>query len=234
MEKPLSLSLHYSANLRGDLAMLPQLFTFIQRLKANTAPGSLLLDLGNACDEAVWHCRQTAGRSMLIALDGMGYHAANVEGALEAQVRKQVEELVSMALVDRDNDWRYRAAGFGESSNASNVDNDSSEDSQDSQDIEISLRARPSAMPVRLQIRLAPAERTRIDGNTLSLQTVRAGQVGAARVAFDELRHAPRLIDSAIHNLPPQTPPNPSIAGVIEFVASEARLFHKKQSQPTS
>ena len=33
MEKPLSLSLLYTANLRGDIALLPQLFTFLQRLK---------------------------------------------------------------------------------------------------------------------------------------------------------------------------------------------------------
>ena len=104
MEKPLSLSLLYSANLRGDIALLPQLFTFIQRLKPEGGPGNLILDLGKACDGAVPHCRQTGGRSMLIALDGMGYHAANIEGALDPQDRRQVDKQVSMALVDSAND----------------------------------------------------------------------------------------------------------------------------------
>ncbi|MCY4071012.1 MAG: hypothetical protein OXG60_06915 [Chloroflexi bacterium] len=207
MEKPLSLSLLYSANLRGDIALLPQLFTFMQRLKPGEGPGSLIVDLGKACDDAAPHCRQTGGRSMLIALDGMGYHAANIEGALDPRDRGRVDEQVTMALVDSANDWRYRL---------SPLDNAS-----------IRLTLRPNSAPARLQICLAPAERTRMDGNVLFLRDVCAGQVGAVSV---DLRPSPRLTDSAIHDLPPDTPPNASIAGAIEFIESEARLFHSRSA----
>ncbi len=211
MAKPLSLSLIYSANLRGDIALLPRLFTFLQRLKQAAGPDSLILDLGKSCDGAVWHCRQTAGRSMLIALDGMGYHAANVAEALDATNRKQVAEQVTMALVDRANPWRYRLPQFADAS----------------EDAGIRLTIMPSAMPARLQICLAPAERTRLDGHVLYLQNVCAGQVGTVSV---DLRGSPRIRHRAIQDLPPDTPPNPSIAGAIEFIESEARFFHRKRS----
>ncbi|MCY4021684.1 MAG: hypothetical protein OXG39_19955 [Chloroflexi bacterium] len=211
MEKPLSLSLLYSANLRGDIALLPRLFTFIQRLKSNEGLGSLILDLGKACHGAVPHCRQTGGRSMLIALDGMGYHAANIEGALDARDRRRVDEQVTMALVDRANDWRYRAPPR--------------------EDTGIRLTLRPNSAPARLQICLEPAGRTRMEGNVLFLRDVCAGQVGTASV---DLRPSPRLRDSAILDLPPDTPPNPGITSAIEFIESEARLFHRKRSQSAS
>ena len=208
MEKPLSLSLLYTANLRGDIALLPQLFTFLQRLKPDEGSGSLILDLGNACDDAAWHCQQTAGRSMLILLDGMGYHAANIDGALDAHNRTRVDEQVTMALVDRANDWHYHVPPLDDTS--------------------IRLTVRPNAAPARLQVCLAPAERTRIDGKDLFLRDVHAGQVGTVRI---DLRGSPRITDHAIHDLPSDTPPNSSIAGAIEFVESEARLFNKNQSK---
>ena len=206
MEKPLSLSLLYSANLRGDIALLPQLFTFMQRLKPEEGP-CLILDLGNACDDAAPHCRQTGGRSMLIALDGMGYHAANIAGALDARNRKLVDKQVTMALVDDANDWRYRLPPL--------------------EDTGIWLTLKPNSRSARLQICLGPDERTRLDGNVLFLRDVCAGQVGTVSV---DLRRSPRVTDSAIHDLPPDTPPNPSIAGAIEFIESEARLFHSRSA----
>jgi len=205
MDEPLSLSLLYSANLRGDIALLPQLFTFMQRLKPGEDPGRLILDLGNACHGAAPHCRQTGGRSMLIALDGMGYHAANIEGALDARNRRRVDAQVAMALVDSANDWRYRPPSLADAS--------------------IRLTLQPNSGPARLQICLAPAERTRMDGNVLFLRDVRAGQVGAVSV---DLRQSPRVTESAIHDLPPATPPNPGITSAIEFIESEARLFHSR------
>ncbi len=208
MEKPLSLSLLYSANLRGDIALLPRLFTFMRRLKPEEGLGSLILDLGKACDDAAPHCQQTGGRSMLIALDGMGYHAANIEGALDARNRRLVDQQVTMALVDSAKDWRYRLPPF--------------------ENTGIQLTLKPNSRSARLQICLAPDERTRLDGNVLFLRDVSAGQVGTVSV---DLRRSPRVTDSAIHELPPDTPPNPSIAGAIEFIESEARLFHSRKAR---
>lgn len=216
MAAPLSLRLLYSANLRGDMWLLPRLFSFMQRLKTETGRDCLLLDLGNACSDAVWHCRQTDGRSMLIALDGMGYHAANVDGTLDAPNRQQLATQVTTALVDREHDWRYKAPAIA--------------------DTGIVLTLRPSAKrqcaqpqnEARLQICLMPARQTHIKGRTLFLRDVCAGQVGAAHI---DLRGTPCVMSHAIHDLPPNTPPNPSIAGTVEFVQAEARLYHKNRGK---
>ena len=143
METPLSLSLRYTAGIAGDLALLPRLHSFLQRLKAAEGQGALLLDLGGSCADSVWHCRATGGRSALIVLDGMGYHAANVEGALDADSRAKLAQQVTLALVDRHNHWRYhRVSGR-----------------------EVIVALRPAAPDERLQILLEPAASTRLDGN---------------------------------------------------------------------
>ena len=107
MDKPLSLTLRYSANIAGDLALLPRLHNFLQRLQAADGSRPLLLDLGGSCAESAWHCRATGGRSALIVLDGMGYHAANVAGALDADNREKLAGQVTLALVDCARDWAY-------------------------------------------------------------------------------------------------------------------------------
>jgi len=205
MDEPLSLSLLYTANIAGDLALLPRLFTFLQRLKSEARPPVLLFDLGGSCADDVWHCRETAGRSALIALDGMGYHAANVAGALDPENRDRLAQQVTMGLVDAERDWLCPAplADWG-----------------------IRATLRPRRHSAGLQIALSPAESARIKGNALFLQAVGLGQVGAAAVEFCA---APALISARIHTLPPDTPPNPSIAGTVEFIEAEARLLAKKR-----
>ena len=208
MEAPLSLRLLYTSNLRGDIALLPRLYTFLQRLKTGDSRDTLLLDLGNACNDLVWHCQQTGGRSMLIVLDGMGYHAANIDGALDALNRERLAKQVTLALVDRTNDWRLRL--------------------QAKDDRYITATVNPNEDAPSLQVCLAPAEDCHVDGNVLYLRELQNGQVGS--VIFD-IGKSPRILAATIRDLPPDTPPNPSIAGAVEFVESEARLFQKKQSK---
>lgn len=208
MEKPLSLSLRYTAGIAGDLALLPRMFTFLQRLKAAEGQGALLLDLGGSCADSVWHCRATGGRSTLIVLDGMGYHAANVEGALDTENRGKLAEQVTLALVDAAQDWSYSVPP--------------------ARDPGIVVRLRPRKCAARLQIALAPAPETRIKGNSLRLRQVEAGQVGEVVV---DLRGRPRLVSATVHDMPPDTPPNPSIAGAVEFVEAEARYYLRRQSE---
>lgn len=206
METPLSLTLRYTAGIAGDLALLPRLHTFLQRLKAAEGHGALLLDLGGSCADSVWHCRATGGRSALIVLDGMGYHAANVEGALDADNRAKLAQQVTLALVDRHNHWRYRQAS----------------------EREVIVALRPAAPDERLQILLEPAASTRLDGKILRLQAVSRGQVGEAVV---DLGGNPRLVSATAHTMPADTPPNPSIAGAVEFVEAEARFYQRQQSE---
>ncbi len=205
MEESLSLTLLYTADIGGDLALLPRLHTFLQRLKPADSQPTLLLDLGGSCAETVWHCRATAGRSTLIVLDGMGYHTANVEGTLDAENRDKLAAQVTLALVDERHDWRYHLPSV--------------------RDPSIVATLRPLASATHLQIMMKPAENTRIDGSVLRLQAVSAGQVGEAMVG---LRGGPRIASATVHDMPPDTPPNPSIAGAVDFVEAEARLFDRK------
>ena len=204
MEKPLSLQLLYTERIGGDLALLPRLHTFLQTLKRTERRATLLLDLGDACADAAWHCRATGGRSTLIVLDGMGYHAANVEGALDLENREKLGEQVTMGLVDRSRDWVYQVPPV--------------------RDPGIIATLRASERSARLQILLDPTETTRIEGNVLKLATVSAGQVGAVAV---DLQGHPRISAAGIHDMPPETAPNPSIAGTVDFVLSEARYYLK-------
>ena len=201
MEKPLSLTLLYTSHLGGDIRLLPRLYTFIQRLKPARRQGVLLFDLGHACADEVWHCRLTQGRSMLIALDGMGFHAANVAGA----DGRQVEAQMTMGLVDDGQDWSYHIPPIRDRSIIATVGTTDS--------------------AARLQICLSAADETRIQGNVLYLGDVRAGQVGLVRV---DLHSAPRITASGVHDMPSDTLPNPSLAATVEFVESEARYLQNK------
>ena len=204
MEEPLSLTLHYTSGIAGDLALLPRLHTFLQRLKGG-ARHCLLLDQGGSCSDAVWHCRDTGGRSALIVLDGMGYHAANVDGALTAEDRDKLTAQVTLAPIARHTHWRYSLSAAAA----------------------VSVALGPVAPDARLHIMLEPAKSTRLEGKTLRLQGVSKGQVGEAAV---DLQDEPSLLSACIHRMPAQTPPNPSIAGAVDFVLSEARYYQRRQT----
>lgn len=206
MEKPLSLTLLYTSNIRGDIRMLPRLYTLMQRLKPARRQGSLLLDLGHACADEVWHCRLTQGRSTLIVLDGMGYHAANVAGTLDPISRRKVAAQVTMALVDDSQDWHYQIPPVADSS--------------------ITVALRPKDPRARLQICLSPAAATAVQDNILYLRDVGGGQIGWVHLT---LHPVPRLVTAAVHDLPPHTPANPSLAAAVEFVESEAHYYHQKR-----
>ncbi len=207
MDAPLSLTLLYTAGIAGDLALLPRLHTFLQRLKPGDTRNTLLLDLGGSCSDAVWHCRATGNRSALIVLDGMGYHAANVEGLLDAENRAKLAQRVTLALVDRQNEWLCHLSPAAEGG--------------------IVTRLQPVENSAWLQIMLKPSESTCLEGKVLRLQGVYAGQVGEAAV---DMRGESSLVSACIHVMPADTPPNPSIAGAVDFVLSEARLFQRKQT----
>lgn len=207
MEKPLTLTVLYTANIRGDIHMLPRLYTFMQTLKPTERQGTLILDLGNSCADDVWHCAVTDGRSTLIVLDGMGYHAVNVADSLEAGHREKVADIVTMGLVDDEHRWHYHIPPVIDKS--------------------IQATLHPTDASSRLQICLSPAETTHIDGNTLYLADIQAKHIGIIHV---DIHDSPTITHQEQHQLPAQTPPNPTIVASVEFVESEARYFQKKQS----
>jgi hypothetical protein len=211
----LNLLILYTANIRGDLDRLPRLHTFIRQLKAQPVEEeaevmlcavepvparTLLLDLGGSCDPAVWHCAATGGRSSLIVLDAMGYDAAHVVLSPESRARLSAN-LLRLALVDADHPWTNG-------------------------DLLLSAGGNPARqVDCRLRILLAPADATQLNGDSLHLVDVEAGQVGLAQVQMD----APiRLIAQAVFDLPAFMPADPTISATVDFVLSEARYFQRK------
>lgn len=232
----------YTANLNGDLDLLPRLHTFIRYLKAlpvddeadvmlcavqPQTPRVLLLDLGNACAPDIWHCTATDGRSTLIALDAMGCTAANVAGVLTPESRLRLRDnLLGMALVDEEHDFHQdnllltvpRAGLYTLPPAVSSVD---SGDKQPA-------AAAHSRANIHLTISLTPAAATHLSDSTLHLADVHAGQIGTAQISF--LTRAPRLIAHAIFDVPPTTAPDPTLAAAVDFIQKEARFYSRNQS----
>ena len=209
MDKPLSLTLRYSANIAGDLALLPRLHTFLQRLNAADGARALLLDLGESCAESAWHCRATGGRSALIVLDGMGYHAANVAGALDAENRDKLAAQVTMALVDSARDWAYHMPPVRDPS------------------IIVRLRPRLFNGAARLADRAEAGRRKRASRAMYCGCAAWKPAVLAKRSST--CAGAAARVSATTHALPADTPPNPTIAGAVEFVEAEARYYLRQQ-----
>lgn len=215
METPLTIL--YTHNLRGDLDALPRLYTFLRQLKAlyaeqvvqvcaddpAAAPGRvLLLDLGESCAPDVWHCTVTNGRSVLVLLDGMGYDAARVSDA--PALRAKMGDGVSMALADGAHPHAIEDVLLTASTDA--LENNG----------------------YTLQINLSVAEATRMVGNRLYLAGLNGNQqVGTARLT--QVLGRWTLTAHEIHELPQRTLPDPTIAGSVDFVISEARYAQKRQ-----
>lgn len=212
------LTLLYTHNLRGDLNLLPNLHTFIKQLKQLRVEDdeddvmlcavqppvrkSLLMDMGNSCSANQWHCNVTGGRSALIVMDAMGYAAAHVTGQLAPGSRERMGDLVTMALVDIDHVWE-----------------------QDGILASPTLRGGTGAS---LQIVMQPGSAPSLTGRVFTPMTLKAGEVGVAHIAFP--LNQPQLMAHSVFPLPPNTPPDPTIAGTVEFVLDEARYFQKRQA----
>jgi hypothetical protein len=198
------LTVLYTANLRGDIERLPRLYTCLRQLQTQATGRILLLDAGEACAAGVWHCDVTRGRSMLLALDAMGYHAANATGYLTAAGRvKLAENLLNIAVLMEGEVWEQDGVAV------------TTDD--------------PPSQAQPLHIALTPASETRLDQHTLHLATINAGQVGAVHIGPAAGNGRLAILQTAIHTLPPTTLPDPTIAATVEFVLSEARYYQRRQ-----
>ena len=214
MDTPLSIL--YTGNLRGNLDLLPRLFTFLRTLRAQAqrfeddtnvdvcalqppARRLLLVDVGDSCSADVWHCAVTGGRSILMVLDAMGYDAVQVSGMLTTEARAQLDGAVQLALVDVDGGLALP-------------------------DLHVTAAAEPGYSG--LQFVLQAREDAVLDDKRLYPARLQPGEVGILHIAAG----TPRL--SAHHRfpLPATTPPDPTIAGTVDFVLSEARSLQKRRN----
>jgi hypothetical protein len=194
------LTLFYTGGLRGDLALLPRLYTFLRALRAElVAAGerTLLFDIGEACAPGVWHCDATGGRSALLALDAFGCDAARVDGLSAADRAKLDANLLRLFPVDAAHPWRMGdlcACADG------GVDTDNA-----------------------LCVVLAAGAATALTGRTLRLAGVRAGEIGVARVG-----PGAALLAASVHEMPAGTLPDATLTAVVDFVLEEARRYSQR------
>lgn len=153
----------YTYNLRGDLAILPRLHTFVQTLKRDLPQSVYLIDLGRSCVPDVWPCDVTQGRSTLLVLDAMGYSVAQVTDVLTPASRAKLTEQVMVALVDDDHPHVTDTIRF--------------------------LSHPPDERDDKLTVVMTPAVNTRFDGHILTLSPVEKGQIGLVRTEGEQLIH---------------------------------------------
>ncbi|MAU10138.1 MAG: hypothetical protein CL607_09975 [Anaerolineaceae bacterium] len=198
------LTIFYTSHIQGDLALLPRLYTFIQQQITTLGVKPLLLDLGESCTPDVWPCGITGGRSTLIVLDGMGYHAANVEGVLAEGERYKLSGAISLGLVDARYSWRY---------NVPPVQDD---------DMVVSLQPTPA---IGLNIVLASTPATTLQDRVLHLQSVQKRQLGIVTI---DLKGEPQLQSQSVLDMPPNLSPDATISAAVSFVEDEARYLENR------
>jgi hypothetical protein len=181
------LDVFVTANMQGDLDMLPRLYTAIRRARELVPNTALLIDTGRAWSAESWVCTATENRAPYFALDAMGYDAAFADGLSLAEFDKLRGEL-QMQLLASEAQFDYALNGvnlsFGVATNT------------DAASMQSGLVRVP--MPTRgLILHMT------LDAQTITQQTVL------------------RLTDAHL--------PDPTIAGAVEFIVSEARYYQKKR-----
>jgi len=200
---PSRIVIHYTANLHGDLALLPRLHTYLRRLRDARADAAqrILINLGESCAPDVWHCAATGGRSVLIGLDGMGY-TATVGESLSPADRAKLESHVSMALV-------YTGRPYVQG--------------------DLLFALHPTDGDGHLCVCMTPTREAHLHNRLLTLAPLERGHIGEVVIEGGGGQY--RMISSAVYALPADTPPDPTIAGVVDFIVSEARYFQRRQGE---
>lgn len=201
-------TIFYTQNLRGQLDVLPRLATLLNQQRASVTDGlRFVLDMGGSCEASVPVCQVTEGRAALMVLDAIGYDAANGVGVLTAEGwAKLVENPLNMKVVSSDN--AYVRDGIALAAEA------------------------PPAHPHRIHISLETAPELHLSlsesvpgGYTLRLPTLTGSALGVVRLSVTP--EAVSVVDVAQLPVTPHVLANPTIAGVVDFVRSEATYYDK-------
>ena len=179
-----------TANIQGELDMLPRLYTAIRRIKDSIDGTVLLIDTGRAWSPNSWICRATENRAPYIALDAMGYDAAVADG-LSPQEFDKVSAQVQMQLVVPGVQFNFASNAVG----LSFVPDESAET--------VSIQSARVRLPLPSQGAIL---HLKLENQTIAQQ------------------HTISITDT--------TPPDPTIAGAVEFIVSEARYYQKKRDTP--
>ena len=213
------LSILYTYNLRGDLDRLPRLYTFLRQLRAQAQR------FEDDDDVAVCAVQPPARRVLLVDAGNSCaadvWHCAVTGGrstlmVLDAMGYDAVH--VSGALVPGA---RERLADVVQ---LALVDADGGLALPD-----LRITAAPTPDASGLQFVLQPRADAKLDGHLLYPARLEAGEVGILHLTAG----TPRLSAHHRFRLPGATAPDPTIAGTVEFVLSEARYLQKRQADRT-
>ncbi|MBN2304370.1 MAG: hypothetical protein JXQ72_07845 [Anaerolineae bacterium] len=206
----------YTANLKGDLHLLPRLFTLIQqeRRSAHEANSlALLLDLGDTCALDSWVCPATQGRAPFLVLDAMGYDMALIGAGEQVSIppdslRRLLDTIMMrVALWNRPGHFTKRGITFHLASGTADF---------------------PAAEPG-----------IRIDRTTTALPGANAtppvlGDVARGHLARVTMAWPDWTVqDARLLPLPETTSPDPTIAAVVELVENEARHYAQQEGGVT-
>jgi len=202
-------TLLYTANLQGELALLPRLFTLIQQARHAAKGPTLLLDLGDSCALSAWVCQATHGRAPFLVFDSMGYDAALIGGPERVPIppsalRRLVADLVMPVVVwNRARTLQKRGVEFT---------------------LAPGNAPAPSGAPV------VRVERTRTALPAVGDAAPVLGDVAQGELACVEMSWPDWRVQSATrHAVNAQTPPDPTIAAVVELVEEEARAYTQRE-----
>ncbi len=203
-----TVTLLYTANLRGELHLLPKLFTLIRQARQEAEGPVFLLDLGDTCAPDAWVCQATHGRAPFLALDGMGYDAALI-GAREQvpippeSLRRLVADMIMPVII-----WQ-RTKTLTKPG--------------------VSITVAPGTPP--------PNEKAvvQVDRSTGALPAIGdsrpvLGDVMQGHLARVDLCWADWTVTAArTHSITDTTPADPTITAIVELVESEARHYTQTQ-----
>ncbi len=202
------LTLLYTANLRGELAILPRLFSLIRREQQAAPTPAVLLDLGDSCIVESWICEATQGRAPFLVLDSMGYDGAVIGGPERVPIppsslRKLAGDVSLRFIV-----WNRSAT----------------------------LSRRGASVMLVTGSAPAPEDTgfVRIDRAAATLPDVGAqpvlGDVPQGHLARVDIALPAWIVQAArLIELTPEVPADPTIAAVVELVESEARSYAQQQ-----
>lgn len=201
-----------TANLRGNLALLPRLFSLIQQERHAAAGLVLLLDLGDTCALEAWICRETTGRAPLIVLDGMGYDAALVGGPEDVSIPPEPLKRLAQQVQLKIMLW-HRVTTLTR------------------RDITLAVASGKAALPAGepgIYVDRASEALPAPGDRAITLGDVPAGMLARVDVAWPAWTvQAARLIP-----LPDDMPPDPTIQAVVEFVENEAHTYAQQGGPP--
>lgn len=218
-------TLMYTAALEGRLELLPMLFTRIREERATISGIPLLVDLGRSCAPTAWLCDATEGRGMLVAMDAMGYDAFHIGPQDMLYTRPmEVEQLRGVMLTQlAAGPWRAVVTRKEHTFVFANA---------------LDVRALTKPPDLIIALRLSDTPRAEASGDETARKLFfDAGWTESepllGRLDMVLMQEPPyiEIIDQRQLTLPTDLLPDPTIAGVIEFVESEARYAQRKRGQ---